>query len=227
MEAGGVVSGGKSFCSAASTACKSSSKNAGSFIVWKRDEGIAVGASRFVAFRIERFGGKFAVGFFEQNFHLAFGFFELLLAFTRKRDAFFKQLHGFVERKLRAFEFADDFLEPCQRALEFRLFRRFRFFRCWIVHAVRSFLCRLRFCAFTSDSFCKNKSTAHPVRFARLVRRIARTADLRDRMQREFSRVLRTTNSDRENRAPDANNILRHGEERTQLLYEGWRILWL
>ena len=39
---------------------------------------------------IERLGGQLAVGLFEQNFDFAFGFFELLLAFARKLDAFFE-----------------------------------------------------------------------------------------------------------------------------------------
>ena len=68
--------------------------------------------SRFaLAFGIERFGGDFAVGFFEEDFYAAFGFFELLLAFAGKAHAFFKEFHGVVERELRAFEAPDDFFQ--------------------------------------------------------------------------------------------------------------------
>src|SRR5579871_4142980 len=107
MEAGVVVSAGRSFCKAASTACKSSSKNAGSFIVRWMAMPKFRGASGFVAFGIERLGGELAVGFFQQDFDFSFGFFELLLALARKGDAFFEEFHRFVERKLRALQLAD------------------------------------------------------------------------------------------------------------------------
>ena len=71
--------------------------------------------SRFaLGFGIERFGGEFAVGFFQKDFYAAFGFLELLLAFPGELDAFFEKLHGVVERELRAFEAPHDFLETNQ-----------------------------------------------------------------------------------------------------------------
>src|SRR5215470_10236362 len=111
METGGVSSAGRSFCRAASTACKSSSKNEGSFIeLWIGKRSRCEG-SRFFALRVKGFHGKLSVRLFEQDFHLPLGFFELLLTFTGECDAFFEQFHRFVERELRAFQFADDFLE--------------------------------------------------------------------------------------------------------------------
>ena len=60
-------------------------------------------SSRFgLALGIEGFRSQFAVGFLEQDLDSAFGFFELLLAFARKSDAFLEKFHGVVERKLRA-----------------------------------------------------------------------------------------------------------------------------
>jgi hypothetical protein len=78
-----------------------------------------VARSRFaLAFRIERLGDKFAIGFFEQDFYAALSFFELLLAFPGKRNALFEELHGIVERKLRALEAADYFFEASEGALK-------------------------------------------------------------------------------------------------------------
>jgi hypothetical protein len=82
--------------------------------------------SRFVlALGIERFGGQFAIRFFEEDLDAAFGFFELLLAFAGELDALFEEFHGVVERELWAFEAADDFFEADEGFLEVRLFRRF------------------------------------------------------------------------------------------------------
>jgi len=93
--------------------------------------------SRFgLAFRIERLGGELAVGFFQKNFDAAFGFFELLLAFTGERHAFFEELHGIVERELGAFETADDFLEAGEGALKIRLLGRLGFFGGGLIHRV-------------------------------------------------------------------------------------------
>jgi hypothetical protein len=79
--------------------------------------------SRFVlALGIEWFGGEFAIRFFEEDFYAAFGFFELLLAFAGKLDAFFEEFHGVVERELWAFEAAHDLFEADQGFLEVRLF---------------------------------------------------------------------------------------------------------
>jgi hypothetical protein len=109
---------------------RSSSKKIGSFIVTggsrKRRE---TPGSRFaLAFRVEGFGGNFAVGFFEENFDAAFRFFELLLAFAGKGDTFFEEFHSVVERKLGRFEAADDFFESSEGTLEIGLLRRFGLF---------------------------------------------------------------------------------------------------
>jgi hypothetical protein len=81
-----------------------------------------------LAFGFERFGGEFAVGFFEKDLDAAFGLFELLLAFARESYAFFEELHGIVERKLGAFEVADDFLETGEGTLEIGLLGWFGLF---------------------------------------------------------------------------------------------------
>ena len=91
--------------------------------------------SRFaLTFRIEGFGGKFAVGFLEENFYAAFGFFELFLTLAGKSDAFFEELHCVVERELRRFEAADDFLEASEGALEIRLLGRLGLFGSGLIH---------------------------------------------------------------------------------------------
>jgi hypothetical protein len=88
-----------------------------------------VNRSRFgLAFGIERFGGEFAVGFFQEDFDAPFGFFELLLAFAREGDAFFEEFHGVVKGKLWAFETTDDLLEASKGALKIGLFRRLGLF---------------------------------------------------------------------------------------------------
>jgi hypothetical protein len=77
---------------------------------------------------LERFGGEFSVGLLQENLDTGFGFFELLLALAGKADAFFEEFHGVIERELRVFEFADDFLEAGKRAFEVGLLGRFWFF---------------------------------------------------------------------------------------------------
>jgi hypothetical protein len=75
--------------------------------------------SRFaLAFRIEWLRCEFAVRFFQKDFDTAFGLFELLLAFAGQGHAFFEEFHGIVERKLRAFEPANDLFETSERALK-------------------------------------------------------------------------------------------------------------
>jgi hypothetical protein len=92
----------------------------------------AAGRSRLaLPFGIERLGREFAVGFFQEDFHAAFGFFELLLAFAGERHTFFEKFHGVVERKLRALEAADDLFEARERALKIRFFRWFGFLGDW------------------------------------------------------------------------------------------------
>lgn len=85
-------------------------------------------------FGVERFGCYLAVGFSEQDFYFTFGFFELFLAFGGEGYAFFKEFHGVVERKLRTFEFANDFFEARERALEIGLLGRFGFLGSRCVH---------------------------------------------------------------------------------------------
>jgi hypothetical protein len=113
--------------SEASTAMRSSSKKIGSFIIrgGSRKRLETPGSRLALAFRVEGFSGNFAVGFFEEDFHAAFGFLELLLAFAGKGDTFFEELHGIVEGKLWAFEAADDFLEASEGTLEIGLLGRF------------------------------------------------------------------------------------------------------
>jgi hypothetical protein len=85
--------------------------------------------SRFaLAFGIERLGGEFAVGFFQQDFDAAFGFFELLLAFAGEGHAFFEELHGVVERELGAFEATDDLFETSEGSLKIGLLGRIGLF---------------------------------------------------------------------------------------------------
>jgi hypothetical protein len=84
---------------------------------------LAFAESRFgLAFGVKGFGGEFAIGFFEQDFHFAFGFFELLLAFAREFDTFFEKFHGVVERKLRGLETADDLFKTGKGVLEVGFF---------------------------------------------------------------------------------------------------------
>ena len=100
--------------------------------------------SRFgLAFGVEGFGGEFAVGFFEEDFYAAFRFFELLLAFAGEDDAFFEELHGFVERKLGTFEAADDFFEAREGALKVGPLGRLGFFGGGLNHAVGLYPCDL------------------------------------------------------------------------------------
>ena len=74
---------------------------------------------------VERLGFYLSAGLFQQNFDSAFSFFKLLLAFARKRHAFFEEFHRFVEREIRAFKALDDFLEPPERSLKIAFFRCF------------------------------------------------------------------------------------------------------
>src|SRR6266478_998797 len=138
IEGGGRFSAGIKRSRVASTATRSSSKNCGSFIVTEgvRESQVA-GKSRFaLVLGIERLGRKFAVRFLKQNLHAPLGFLQLLLTLPRKRHAFFKELHGIVERELRALETANHFLKPRERALKVRLLRRIRFFGSGSIHAI-------------------------------------------------------------------------------------------
>src|SRR6516165_4071303 len=102
MEDGCRDSAGNKRSSSASTAKRSSSKKRGSFIGSRRFSDRSIeGSSRFVfALRFERLSDYFSVRFLQQNLYSSFRFFQLLLAFARKANAFFEQLQGFIERQL-------------------------------------------------------------------------------------------------------------------------------
>ncbi len=100
------------------------------------EENGGCGASRGfrLRFGVERFGNNFTVGFSKEDFYFAFGFLQLFLAFGGESHAFFEELHGVVQRKLRAFEFADDFFETREGALEIGLLGWIGFFGSRCVH---------------------------------------------------------------------------------------------
>src|ERR1700732_3700064 len=103
MEGGCASSPGISCSSAASTAARSSSKNAGKFIRWRVCPAAHFGRVRlglFLGFGIERLRSQFAAGLLEQKFHFAFGLFQMFLAIARELDAFLEQFHGLVQRKV-------------------------------------------------------------------------------------------------------------------------------
>src|SRR5216684_7967375 len=129
MEVGCVVPAGSSRSRAASTARRSSSKNGGSFIAEGNLPGTRCrSASRFgLPLGIEWLGGKLAIGFLQEDFHSTLGLFQLFLTLAGECDALFEQLHGIVQRELRAFQAANDFFKTGKRALKVRLFRRFGF----------------------------------------------------------------------------------------------------
>src|SRR5882724_2787747 len=130
MDDGGADSAGSCRSRAASTESRSCSKKAGSFIAAENSRtGDSAAASRFTfTFGIKRFGSKLAVGFLEQNFHSAFRFFQLFLAFARESHAFLEKFHGVIEGELRALQAADDFLQSRKGTLKIWLLRRFGFF---------------------------------------------------------------------------------------------------
>src|ERR1700674_525088 len=99
MEDGCADSAGRSRSRAASTASRSSSKKAESFIAaGNRGTEGKPDAPRFAPpLGIERLGGELPIGFLQEDFHAAFRLFQLLLAFARKRNAFFEELHRVVE----------------------------------------------------------------------------------------------------------------------------------
>src|ERR1700676_348988 len=136
MEGGGASSPGISRSSASSTAARSSSKNAGSFIRWGVRPDAPCGGARlglFLGFGIERLRGQFAAGLLEQNFYFALGIFQMFLAVAGELHAFLKKFHGLVERKVRALQLPDDFFQARQRMLEIGLLRGIGLFRrCWI-----------------------------------------------------------------------------------------------
>src|SRR5216684_2781806 len=129
IEEGCAVAAGRRRSRAASTAKRSSSKNGGSFIAARNCRAERSGSASRISLplRIERLGGKLAIGFLEEDFHSPLCLFELFLTLAGKGDALFEQLHGVVQRELRAFEAADDFLKAGKRPLKIGLFLRFGF----------------------------------------------------------------------------------------------------
>src|ERR1700690_1114376 len=95
IEGGCAFSPGISRSRAASTAARSSSKNAGRFIGWKMvRRGYVRRLRTFLGCRVKGHSGQLAAGFFEQDFHFTLGQFQVFLAVARKLHALFKQLHG-------------------------------------------------------------------------------------------------------------------------------------
>src|SRR6202035_5386884 len=136
IDTGSVVSVGSKRLSAASTANRSCSKKSGRFIANALKQAGGCAISRFVlCFGFKRLGSQLAVGFFQQNFNTPFGFFELFLALARESNAFFKKLHGIVERKLGTLEAANYFFQTREGALEIGFLGCFWFFRCRRIHA--------------------------------------------------------------------------------------------
>src|SRR6266403_3646724 len=136
MEGGCASSPGIRRPRAASTAARSSSKNAGRIIEWRvrpvaPSGGIRLGL--FLGFWIERFCYHLSARLLEQNFHFAFGLFQVFLAITRKLHAFLEQFHSFIQREVRTLQLSDYFFQARQRMLEIGLLRGLGFFRrCWI-----------------------------------------------------------------------------------------------
>src|SRR5205814_7054591 len=60
--------------------------------------------------------------------------FQILLAIARELHALFKQFHRVIERKVRAFELADDFFQARQRAFKIRLLYAVGFFYRTLIH---------------------------------------------------------------------------------------------
>src|SRR6202035_1904563 len=118
MDTGSVVAAGSKRFSAASTAWRSCSKKSGRFMgrALKQAGGCAI--SRFVlGFGFKWLGRQFPISLLQQNFNTSFGFFQLFLTLARKSNAFFKKLHGVVERELRALEAANHFFQTREGAL--------------------------------------------------------------------------------------------------------------
>src|ERR1700675_2260513 len=100
MEGGCASSPGIRRSRAASTAARSSSKNAGRIIRWRVCPAARFGRVRlglFLGLGIERLRDQYAAGLLEQKFHFAFGLFQMFLAIAGEFDAFLEQFHGFVQ----------------------------------------------------------------------------------------------------------------------------------
>lgn len=92
---------------------------------------------RFI-FCLERFGGHFPVGFFQQDFHPAFRFFELLLAFARKLYSFFEESHRLIEREVGTLEPLHHFFEASEGFFEVAFAKSFGCFVRGGIHAFTS-----------------------------------------------------------------------------------------
>ena len=176
-----------------------------------------------LSFGFKRFGRELSVRLLQKNFHAPFGFFQLLLAFARKSHALLEKLHCVVERELRAFQLANNFLQPRERAFKIRPFGLFWFFRCWLIHttpfaatsrsrrpefsAGRASAGQLRLIFGTWDS---SKSTGRPVPRALWVVRSVCKVLLRVDMRAGFFPSPETTTAGPQNRARDSNSILKH-----------------
>src|SRR5690348_18504195 len=114
MEDGCADSAGSNRPKAASTKIRSSSKKGERFIVaGKTCAASARAGSRFaLPLRVERLRGKLSVSFLQKDFHAPYRFFELLLAFARKRHTFLEQLHRVIQGQLWALTPTHDFSDP-------------------------------------------------------------------------------------------------------------------
>src|SRR5260370_33222515 len=124
IERGSASWPGISRSRAASTAVRSSSKNAGRFIRWRvwpaaRSGGVRLGL--FLGFGIEWLRGQLASGLLKQNFHFALGLFQVFLAIARELHALLEQFHGLVERKVRALQLPHDFFQAGPRMPQIEL----------------------------------------------------------------------------------------------------------
>src|SRR5215470_2897130 len=138
IEEGCTPSPGSSRSSSASTARRSSSKNDGSFMGEGEFAVCFIGCRSRLEFTFagKGFGDHLSIGLLQQDLYAPLGLLELFLALMRQSHALLKQLHRFVQRKLRALEFSHNFLKPRERALKIGPLLRFWFFRSRLVHAV-------------------------------------------------------------------------------------------
>src|SRR5207245_1862740 len=146
--------------------------------------GVRAGSRLFFSFGLEGLGGHFSVGHLQQNLDAAFGLLKLLLAVAGELDSFFKQLHGFVERKIGILQLFRHLFQARQGAFKLRLFGRLWFFAgCW-VHCVA---------VLTSGTPDKNSWLVHLARFAGCGRHTAGRLLLRGHTREGFSPVPETT----------------------------------
>jgi hypothetical protein len=75
----------------------------------------------FLRLGIKRRQGHLTAGLLEQDFHLAFGLLQVLLAIARELYTFFEKLHGVIERQIGALQLLDDLFQSRERVFEIRL----------------------------------------------------------------------------------------------------------